>query len=162
ASVSWLTLFGVADVQAPLSIQDYTPAPDERINVRFNSVSPGYFETVGMTLVAGRGIEDRDAENAPQTAVINEAMARRYFSGANPVGKTMEIAVGPTRRPIEIVGVVRDAKYNNLRAETMPMFYMSIQQLPRTMGTIEVRAREPIAAIYGQIRNAVSGLTKDI
>jgi putative ABC transport system permease protein len=158
-----LMLFGGADLNAPLRIYDYTPAPDETVRARFNSVSPGYFETVGMSLLAGRGIEERDAENAPQAAVINEAMARRYFPGANPVGKTMEITAGPTSgRPIEIVGVVRDAKYNNLRAETRPMFYISIQQLPRTLGTLEVRSREPIAALSGPIRNAVSSVTKDV
>jgi len=95
ASVSWLMLFGGADINAPLKIQDYTPVPDEVARSRFNAISPGYFETVGMSLAAGRDIEERDAENAPQTAVINEAMARRYFPGANPVGKT---AVAP---PIE-------------------------------------------------------------
>jgi len=163
ASVSWLMLFSGADINAPLKIHDYTPVPDEEVKARFNSVSPGYFETVGMSLVAGRGIEERDTENAPQTAVINEAMARRYFPGANPVGKTMEITVGPTKgNPIEIVGVVRDAKYNNMRAETKPMFYTSIQQLPRTLGTLEVRAREPMAALSASIRNALSEVTKDV
>src|SRR6266545_1726964 len=163
ASVSWLMLFGGADINAPLKIHDYTPAPDEEVKARFNSVSPGYFETVGISLVAGRGIEERDTENAPQTAVINEAMARRYFPGANPVGKTMEITAGPTKgKPIEIVGVVRDAKYNNMRAETKPMFYTSIQQLPRTLGTLEVRAREPMAALSASIRNALSEVTKDV
>ncbi|HKQ80158.1 MAG TPA: ABC transporter permease [Blastocatellia bacterium] len=162
ASVSWLMLFGGSDLYAPLNIHDYTPASDENVRARFNCVSTGYFETVGMTLLAGRGIEERDAENAPHAAVINEAMARRYFPGAHPVGKTMEIAAGPTRRPIEIVGVVRDAKYNNLRAETTPMFYISIQQLPRTLGTLEVRTREPIAALSGPIRNALLGVTKDV
>jgi predicted permease len=163
ASVSWLMLFGGADLNAPLKIHDYTPAPDEEVKARFNSVSPGYFETVGMSLVAGRSIEERDTENAPQTAVINEAMARRYFHGVNPVGKTMEITVGPTKgKPIEIVGVVRDAKYNDMRAETKPMFYTSIQQLPRTLGTLEVRAREPMAALSASVRQALLEVTKDV
>ena len=162
ASLSWLILLGRSDISASLRIHDYTPAPDEEVEARFNSISPGYFETVGMSLMAGRSIEERDAENAQHTAVINEAMARRYFPGANPVGKTMEIAEGPTRRPIEIVGVVRDAKYNSLRAQTKPMFYMSIQQLPRTLRTLEVRTREPIAALSGRIREALLSVTKEI
>ena len=163
-SVSWLMLFSRADdANAPLKIHDYTPAPDENVKARYNSVSPGYFETVGMSLVAGRGIEERDAENAPQSAVINEAMARRYFPRANPVGKIIEITAGPTKgKPIEIVGVVRDAKYNNLRAETKPMFYISIQQLPRTLGTLEVRTREPMAALSASIRNALLEVIKDV
>jgi predicted permease len=163
ASVSWLPLFGGSDLYAPLRIYDYAPAPDEDVRARFNSVSPGYFETVGMTLVNGRGIEERDTENAPQSAVINETMARRYFPGGNPIGKMMEITAGPTKgKPIEIVGVVRDAKYNNLRAEVKPMFYISLQQLPRTLRTVEVRAREPNAALFAAVRNALSEVTKDI
>jgi predicted permease len=163
ASVSWLPLFGRSDLYAPLKIHGYTPAPDEDVSAHFNSVSPGYFETVGMTLVNGRDIEERDSENAPQAAVINEAMARRYFPGANPLGKVMEITAGPTKgKPIEIVGVVRDAKYNDLRAEVKPMFYISIQQLPRALRTVEVRAQEPVAALSASVRNALSEVTKDI
>jgi len=163
ASVSWLMLFSQADVDAPLRIHGYTPAPDEDVMTRFNPVSPGYFETIGMSLVAGRGIEERDTENAPQAAVINEAMARRYFPPGNAIGRTMEITVGRTSgKPIEIVGVVRDAKYNDLRAGTTPMFYISIQQLPRTLGTLEVRTREPIAALSASVRNALLEVTKDV
>ena len=163
SSVSWLTLFGRSDVHAPLKIQDYAPARGEDVEARFNAVSSGYFQTVGMTVVAGRSIEDRDAENAPRTAVINEAMARRYFRDGNALGRTMEIDAGPLpHRAIEIVGIVRDAKYNDLRAEVKPMFYMSIQQLPRTMGTLQVRTTEPMSAIVTPVRNALSEVTKDV
>lgn len=163
SSVSWLTLFGRSDVTAPLKIQDYNPAPGESVKARFNSVSSGYFQTMGMTLVAGRSLEDRDAENAPRTTVINEAMARRYFSGGNVLGRIMEIDAGPLpHRPIEVVGIVRDAKYNDLRAEIRPMFYMSIQQLPRTMGTLQVRTTEPMSAIAPNVRAALSEVTKDV
>src|SRR6266545_1782206 len=163
ASVSWLPLFGGSDINAPLKIHDYTPAPDEDVKARFNSVSSGYFETVGMTLLNGRGLEGRDTENAPEAAVINEAMARRYFPGANPIGKIMEITAGPTKgKPIEIVGVVRDAKYNNLRAEVKPMFYISLQHLPRALRTVEVRTKAPIATMSASVRNALLEVTKDI
>jgi predicted permease len=163
ASVSWLMLFGGADLYTSLNIQDYTPAPYEGVNVRFNSVSPGYFETVGMSLVAGRAIEERDDENAPHAAVINEVMAHRYFSGASPIGKIMEITGEPVKsKPIEIVGVVRDAKYNNLRAEVKPMFYMSLQQLPFALRSFEVRTTEPGAALATSVRRAVLEVTKDV
>jgi len=163
ASVSWLMLFGGADLYTSLKIHDYTPAPDEEVQARFNSVSPDYFETVGMSLVAGRAIEERDAENAPHAAVINEVMARRYFSGVSPIGKIMEITSGPTKgKPIEIVGVVRDAKYNNLRAEVKPMFYMSLQQAPFALGSFQVRTTEPGAALATSARRAALEMTKDV
>jgi predicted permease len=164
ASVSGLMLFSPSDIGAPLKIHGYAPEGDEKVSARFNSVSPGYFETVGMTLVAGRGIEPTDSESASKTAVINEMMARRYFSGRSPLGAIMEITAGPpaSRKPIEIVGVVRDAKYNDLRADVKPMFYISNQQLPRSLRTLEVRTTEPISAIAGPVRNALLEVTKDV
>jgi predicted permease len=163
-SVSWWTLFGFGDMGRPIKIHGYTPAPNENVQPRFNSVSPDYFETVGMSLKAGRGIEERDRENAPLIAVINETMARRYFPNENAIGRIIEITQIPSVRdkPIEIVGIIRDTKFNNLRAETKPMFYASIQQLPRPLGTLEVRTREPSAALTVSIRNALLEVTKDI
>jgi predicted permease len=166
ASVSHLMLFGGYDLLAGLGIRGYTPAPDETVPAHFNWVSPGYFETLGMSLVAGRGIEERAAENAPLTAVINETLARRYFPSGNAIGRIMEITAFPfaavKNKPIEIVGVVRDAKYNNLRAEAKPMFYLSIQQVSSTLGTLEVRSREPLATLAGPVRNALLEVTRDV
>src|SRR2546426_253766 len=123
ASVSGLMLFGPSDISAPLKIRDYQPSQTEPVPIRFNSVSPGFFETVGMTIFQGRGIQDQDSENAPMVAVINESMALRYFTQGNPVGRMMEIPApwkspfeASQGKPIQIVGVVRDAKYNDLRA----------------------------------------------
>jgi ABC-type antimicrobial peptide transport system permease subunit len=95
--------------------------------------------------------------------VINEAMARRYFPGGSAVGRIIEINSDPiVGRPVEIVGVVRDAKYNNLRAEVRPMFYISIQQLPKSLRSLEVRTAEPIASLAGSIRGALSEVSKDL
>jgi predicted permease len=163
ASVSSLTLFSRNDIYAPLKFQNYTPAEGEQVMARFNAVSPGYLQTVGMTLIAGRDIDERDGENAPQTAVINETMARRYFPGGSAVGRLMEINAGPLpHKPIEIVGIIRDAKYNDLRAETKPMFYMSLQQMTRPLRTLEVRTTEPMSAIVGPVRSALLDVTKNV
>jgi predicted permease len=163
ASFSWLILFGRSNISASLNIRDYAPAQGENVGARFNSVSPGYFETVGMTLIAGRGIQESDTENAPMVAVINEAMARRYFPGGNAVGRIMEINEGSMQgKPTEIVGVIRDAKYNDLRAEVRPMFYVSNQQLPRNLRALEVRTTEPLSALIGPVRAALSEVTKDV
>jgi predicted permease len=130
---------------------------------RFNYVSAGYLETVGMTILEGRSIGEQDTETAPLAAVINQSMARKYFPQGSPLGRVMEIA-DPGRRgkPIQIVGVVRDARYNNLRAGTKPMFYMSIQQSPRTLRGIEVRTTESVTGISEQVRHAVLDVTPDL
>jgi len=167
ASVSGLLLFSQSDIGAPLRIADYTPRPDERVTVRYNAISPGYLETIGMPLVDGRSIEDRDAFDAPMVAVINESMARRYFYGSRPIGRVMVIDVGradnaPPAKPIEIIGVVRDAKYNSLRQDTRPMFYVPIAQLPRSLRSLEVRTGHAASAIVAPVRQALAEVTKDI
>jgi predicted permease len=169
ASVSGLMLFSPSDINAPIRIQDNAASQREPIPVRFSSVSAGFFETVGMTIVQGRAIEQHDSENGPLVAVINELMARRYFPEGSPLGRTFEI---PTNwrspfeaskgKPIEIVGVVRDAKYNDLRVDVKPMFYLPILQMPRSLRSLEVRTAEPSAVLAGRVRSELLGVTKDL
>ena len=164
ASLSGLLLFSTSDISAPLRIPGYTPAADEHVLARYISASPGYFETLGMRLAAGRTFSDRDSADAPRVAVINQAMARRYFAGANPVGRTMNITAGPPagRRPIEIVGVIRDSKYNNLRDDAKPLFYLPIEQYPRAMRSLEIRTTQPLGGLSGVVRQALAETNKDI
>jgi predicted permease len=159
ASLSEHMLLSPFATSGSLKIHDYTPERGDRVEARFNSVSPDYFETVGMTLVAGRGIEPRDAMNAPLVAVINEAMARRYFPNGNAVGRILEEAPG---KPIEIVGVVRDAKYNDLREETRHMVFRPLWQSPGVLYSLEVRTTEPLSTLADAVRNALLEVTRDV
>jgi predicted permease len=144
-----------------LGIRDYTPEPGEQVEVNFNFVSPAYFETVGMTLVAGRGIEERDSMNAPLVAVVNEATARRYFPNGSAVGRIVEVEGSPGR-PIEIVGVVRDAKYNDQRENVKHMVYRPLWQSPWELSVLEVRTTRPLSAMAGPVRNALLEVSRDV
>jgi predicted permease len=159
ASLSDHMLLSPFSSTGSLNIHDYTPEQGDRVEVRLNSVSPDYFETVGMTLIAGRGIEQRDAMNAPPVAVVNEAMARRYFPNGNAVGRIVEERPG---KPIEIVGVVRDAKYNNLREEVRHMVFRPLWQSPGTLNSLEVRATESLSTLAGPVRNALLEVSRDV
>jgi predicted permease len=173
ASVSWILLFSGMDQRSALQIPGYTPPADESaqlsfigkniVTTRYNSVSPAYFATVGMTLVAGRAFDDRDGAGAPLVGVINESMERKYFGAGRAVGRTFVLAepVGK-ERPVEVLGVVRDAKFDNLREETMPMYWLPIAQSPKELHGLEVRTREPLSALVGPVRGAIGDLTKDI
>ncbi|HKF58422.1 MAG TPA: ABC transporter permease [Blastocatellia bacterium] len=174
-SVSGLLLFSPSDIGAPLTVRDYTPAPGENVFARFNSVSPGYFETVGMSLLEGRGIEESDRQDAPKIAVVNEAMARRYFRDGRSVGGCIEIAQrlpasmgfaknsgSSNQTPIQVVGVVRDAKYNNLRQDAQPMFYVPIAQMPRSLRSLEVLTSRSLSEIAGPVQNALAGVSTDL
>lgn len=169
ASLSGLLLFSPSDISAPIKIQDNAASQQEPIPIRFSSVSAGFFETVGMTIVRGRPINDQDSENAPLVAVVNESMARQYFPQGSVLGRTIEIPANwrspfeaSQGKPIEIVGIVRDAKYNDLRADVKPMFYLPILQMPRSLRSLEVRTTEPSAVLAGRVRSELLGVTKDL
>jgi predicted permease len=168
ASVSSALIFSRGDATVPLTIRGYTPSPDERPAARFNLVSAAYLETIGMTLTSGRSLSDEDRLGRPLVAVVNEAMARRYFPAGGAVGGVVEIdarraatrtpgsTTGAFGQPIHIVGIVRDAKYNNLREAAKPLIYLSIEQFPRNLRSLEVRTDAPLSAVVGPVRRALS------
>jgi len=96
-------------------------------------VGPGYFETVGIPILAGRGIEARDSGTSERVAVVNEAMVKHFFHGQDPVGRQFTIDDPDWRgKALTIVGVSHDAKDHGstLREEVQPRFYMAFQQVP--------------------------------
>ncbi|MGH9718886.1 MAG: FtsX-like permease family protein, partial [Bryobacteraceae bacterium] len=106
-----------------VAIQGYSPHPDEDKVVRTLRVSPHYFETMGITLIRGRDFTPGDSAKAPSVAVINETMARHYFGDANPIGR--RFGWMPSTDEFEVIGVVRDARYDALRESTPRLVYQS-------------------------------------
>ena len=91
------------------------------------AVSPGYFETMGIRLVRGRGLQEEDIVGRTPVAVVSEALAQRLFKGGNPVGN--RIRVGPTELPpYTVVGVVEDVKQASLETDQMEAVYVTSQQ----------------------------------
>ena len=82
------------------------------IQVGFNAVSAGYFQTVGLPLSAGRDFTDADRAGAPPVAVVNQVMVDRLFSGRNPIGERLAVKWRP-ESVVEVVGVVRDGKFKS-------------------------------------------------
>ena len=134
-------------------------APDA---VFFNAVSPGYFATVGTALISGRDVRWSDARTAPGVAVVNESLARSLFPGHSPLGHRITIGRNAARKDLEIVGVVRDAKYQRLQEPTRRIAYLPYLQLPEfTAGNnlvAEARIARSSAAITGALRQAVRAL----
>ena len=108
-----------------------------------NAVSPGWFDTFGITLVEGRDFDARDRRGTPRVAVVSRAFARRLLNTEHPVGRTFRVAAeGPTPE-FEVVGLVEDAVYRSLRAPMSPTMYVPLLQWddPSTSAAISVRAR---------------------
>src|SRR2546426_586662 len=102
--------------------------PDERPTIFRHQIGPGYFGTLGIPIMAGRSIGPQDGRSAPHVAVINQALAQKYFRRVNPIGHRIDFGNAARPNAFEIVGVAQDAKYNPLRTEAPPAAYMPYQQ----------------------------------
>ena len=127
---------------------------DQRDSINRLVVSPNFFETMEIPLLVGRGFTARDDGPAPKVVIINEAAVKKYFPGENPIGQRIGSSVENSGQ-LEIVGVLRDAKYDSVREPAPPTMYVPYAQSRLGTATIEVRtAGEPTAAT-ATIREAV-------
>ena len=138
ASLSWLGLFGGSDQK--LQLFDPT-APEDRYLAHVDRVSTRYFETAGMRLSRGRAFTAADREGSLRVAVVNETLRRERFGDGEAIGRRVVLDYpGERDRPVTIVGVVRDAKYNNLRETvTAPMIWVPLAQAPLRISSIMLR-----------------------
>jgi predicted permease len=165
AAHSMLTPLG--DSQFNTEIISDTPHPvvGEDDLVYFNFVDSAYFGTLRTPLLAGRNINAADSANSPPVAVINQTLARKFFPGVNPVGRTFR-PLGMARKPeppVEVVGIAKDAKYESIREETYPTVFRPITQFPANQAdNFEVRAALPAGVMRKSIENAVAGVNRGI
>ena len=125
ASLAEIVPLGLARQRRGIEVEGYAPREGEEMEFGVNTVGAGYFETMGIVLVQGRGFEPSDREGTAPVAVVNESFARRFWPGDNPIGRRFSTARGGTR---EVVGVARDGKYWSLTEEPQPHFYEPFAQ----------------------------------
>ncbi len=136
------------------------PSPNQEPVAWYSSVSSDYFRAMGMQLRAGRVLTERDEANSTQVVVINETMARRYFSNEDPLGK--RIGNGEPDGWREIVGIVADVKHFGLNQDARPSMYLSIQQDPVRSLFIVVRSNSDPLDLAAAVRGAVSSIDKNL
>ena len=141
------------------------PRGDDSL-VYFNYVSAGYFVTLHTPLLAGRNFQASDTKTAPGVAVVNEAVARKFFPGASPVGKTFRVVNGHTEAgpTFQIVGLVKDAKYESLREATFPQAFFPISQIPGNDDSeyFEIRTATRPESLITAVQNSVAQVNKGI
>ena len=121
-----------------INIPGYTPASDADARAQWSIVGTGFFDTMGLRLIAGRNLTDLDTATSTQVTILNQSMARHFFGNENPLGKRIE-SWGVVK---EVVGVVSDAKYESPREEGQRMFYLPYrQQLGRLTQNVSVAIR---------------------
>ncbi|MGE5358078.1 MAG: ABC transporter permease [Bacteroidales bacterium] len=145
---------------------DHEPAGLEprKLVVHSNQVTPGFFDTMGMSVVFGRRIDERDTADSPWVAVVNETFAKRFFPGTNPIGQRFWFGRSRNGKAIEIVGVVRDAKYASLRAAAPPTAYVPYTQsrYPLSAMVFEVRTAGDPLGLAPSIRKAVAAVAPGV
>ena len=124
--------------------------------LRNNIVGPDFFAAMGIPLVQGRGFGPQDIKNSQKVAVVSESMARTFFPAGAPVGKRFGLGRPGSPEDIEVIGVVKDAKYGTLKEEFRPMAFYSYSQRPDVLGNFVVRFSGPASTIVPQIRQAIT------
>jgi predicted permease len=131
----------------------------QKINASFNRVGSDYFKTLGTPLFVGRAFDGQDAANSPPVAVVNETLAR-LLNEPNPVGKHFWVETTPNdpQTLYEIVGLVRDAKFEDLRERDLPVVFLSSLQDPRpgNFRQFLVRSRLPQGEITDAVRRVLT------
>ena len=130
-AMSMATPLGSAGIRFLRDVQESGNSTFEGREVRIltTPVSPDWFRTFGTRLIAGRDIEARDRATTSKVAVINDAFARRHFTGVNPIGRTIMVGEEPSdRQPVEIVGVVENAAFTSVRDPIEPTLYVAFEQ----------------------------------
>jgi macrolide transport system ATP-binding/permease protein len=152
-----LTIGGGSDMS--VRVEGYEPAEGERIPIYYAMVTPGYFDTLGIPLVAGRGLEPRDAAGAPLAVVINETMAKRYWPDGDAVGRRVNYGAGEWAT---VAGIARDGKYGDVSEPPRNFMYIALAQVFRPDVTLMVRTAGDPAAVLPPVREALRALNPDM
>ena len=158
AAVGVMSVINGDHSRASISIEGYQPKDEENMSPCFDTVSAGYFQTMGIPLLAGREFSARDRMGAPRVAVVNDVFANSYFRNENPIGRRFGLGRGATGN-IEIVGVVRGSKYATVDEKIPGEFYLAGAQdeNPSSLVVYARTAGDP-KTVFGALRREVGAL----
>src|SRR5207248_3271094 len=126
----------------------------------FNRVSPDFFRTLGTTLLAGRDFNAQDTAHSPLVAIVNQTFVKKYLSQSDPLGKTFGVVQDANKPDLvyQVIGVVKDAKYSDLREDFPPTAFVAEVQDPRPNqdAQIVIRSEELPSNLVAGLRRAVA------
>ncbi|HEX5412699.1 MAG TPA: ABC transporter permease [Terriglobia bacterium] len=134
-------------------------------DANYTFVEPGYFRTLSIALLKGRGFTWQDTLKTKPVVIINESLAKQFFAGEDPIGKHLNAHIGNgySKPPMrEIVGVVRNVKNNGLNSAPGPQVYVPLAQSPLDAMTFVVRTAVDPASLAGAARGQIKSLDKDL
>jgi putative ABC transport system permease protein len=151
---------GGRDSRRGVAIEGRAPTPDTPTRAHPRSVTPGYFQAMGVTLREGRNFTAADASTAPRVAIVNDTMARRYWPGQSPVGK--RIGLAGLEEWITVVGVVGDVKHWGLERPVNPEMYFPETQYVSSALTFVLRSSVDPASLAAAVRERVRAIDPDL
>jgi putative ABC transport system permease protein len=146
-----------------LSVEGRAAAPDRSDRAYLRWATPGYFTAMGIALRAGRPFAEADAAGSAPVAVIDEALARRFFGGDNPIGRRVQISSEAREKTWrEVIGVVGAVRQTALDREAEPHVYVPETQMPSPALTLVVRSGGAPVAVASGVREAIRVLDPDL
>ncbi|MDT5156913.1 MAG: hypothetical protein QOH51_1270 [Acidobacteriota bacterium] len=165
AGVTRLLPLGNRDIFSKVNIGGRPPfEPGTHNSARSYTVSPEYFRVMSIPIRRGRTFAGTDAKDSPPVVIINEVLARKYFTGQEPLGQRLVIEDADDK-PIEreIVGVVGSVRYEGLNGDEVPEFYIPFQQAPEAVMEVVVRSKgQDAAALTAPVRAALKGVDPNL
>jgi len=141
--------------------EDNIPEGQNR-SLRNNIVGADFFAAMGIPFVQGRGFGPQDIKSSQKVAVVTESMAQKFFPTGNPIGKRFGIEGRQSTETIEVIGVVKDAKYGSLKEQFRPMAFYPYTQVPDVLGNFVVRFSGPSSAVVPQVRETIKQINRNL
>jgi putative ABC transport system permease protein len=158
ASFSLLGVFSGGNSFEGIEVEGYAPKEELDRGSAVDVVGPGYFSTLGVPIMLGREILESDHGGAPRICVINEAFARRFFAGRNPIGLRIAAMGGDDERTTyQVVGVTRNARTQRLRGDVPPRYFVPARQPPSSMDSpiFLIRTTTGTAPVIAAVRKSI-------
>ncbi len=158
-------LFSGSESADEVDVEGFKASKQDEKFSRFDAVGPQYFSTVGIPLILGREFGPQDTAAAPQVCVINEAFAKKFFVGRNPIGYHITERFGDQKHVMEVVGVAKNARDHRLRGDVPARFYLPSDQGmegPNRWATFEVRTAGDPEQMLGAIRKTILSVNEDL
>jgi putative ABC transport system permease protein len=150
--------------QDTVTVDGYELPPGQPTpNLSYNAISSDYFKTLGISMLQGRAITDADDVNKQYVAIVNEAMAKRYWPNLDPMGRQFKIGSDPNHS-ITVVGVAKDSRYQGLTGPINPYFYMPFAQhyAINSLQALQVRATAAPGAMIPEIERVLESLAPEL
>ena len=163
-SASQIPMLADSNSSSNITVPGYNAQEDEDMNVDQNWVGPNFLATMGIPLLNGREFSEADSSSSPKVAIINEAMARRFFAARNPIGLHFGFGGGKdVKLDTEIVGIVKDSKNTDVKTAARPFVFVPYAQSEHAgNATFYVRTNQDPVTLSGTVRNLIAGFDDNL